>query len=272
MKKNIFILSMLCLSLFANAQLIKNDFLKSYDIGENLEKGIYTFKNEEGKIKKAWMAKPGNAQPSFNTKTIAPLTYEGYVESGKNVAFEVEKSDGAHTLGYSLTNTKEYNSGSFYLATMINVSQEGFNVNNANSINCMIGFDIRFTLEVTRGVLGATNNGAEPGYFRFGVASRHHDPSNTVVELSNESYEFGKTHLAVLKYDFVDSKISIFINPKINEAEPLPTAEVIMPDSDKKGLAGRGIRAISIKQDGRRSFKLGGLRFAKTWSDAIGFN
>jgi len=266
--------SLFCLCTFiANAQLIKNDFLSGYSLGEGLETATYTSLAEASEtLQDEWMAKFGNSGGS-NSKIIAPLTYTGYAESGIDFAFEVEKaSSGSRTFGYSLTDENIYNSGSYYLALMININ-ENLGVSSTDRTRNMIGFNTLFTLDVTRVVLSVTKGGAEDGKFRFGIGERHSTAKGTYpMQWSSDSYTFNQTYLAVLKYDFSTQKASLFINPIISETEPTPLVEITITESAATSIADRGIRAICLEQSNVESRKIGGLRFAKSWAAAVGFD
>jgi hypothetical protein len=259
----------------AEPPLIKNDFLSGYNIGDFLEQGSYTSESESEEtlqqFRQAWLAKYGNDPAAFSTKIIAPLSYSGYVESGKNTAFEAPKlASGDHRFGYSLTDRAEYNYGAYYLAFMVNVNSD-LNINSASTLRAIIGTGTRYTFQYDiRGVmLGVTKGGAQSGKFRFGVGTRH---NNANMTLSSGSYNFNETYLIVLKYDMETGEASLFVNPSIGETAPAPIASVTAANEDMLATAERGIRAIYVVQDPYKSEKIGGIRFANTWADAIGWD
>jgi len=249
----------------------KNDFLSGYSLGDGLEKATYLTTNEtEADFKEIWMAKYGNSGGS-NPRIIAPLIYDGYIESGVDFAFEVKKaSSGARTFGYPLINNSSYNYGTYYLAFMININND-LGINTTDRTRNMIGFSTKFTLDLARVVLSVTKGGAKSGSFKFGIGEKHATSASTYpIQWSSGDYNFGQTYLAVLKYDFSTRKASLFINPVIDETEPQPLLEIAITEDVAIGIAERGIRGISLEQSTVDSRKIGGIRFAKNWVAAIG--
>jgi hypothetical protein len=84
----------------------------------------------------------------------------------------------------------------------------------------------------------------------------------------------GQTHLVVLKYDFSTGYVSLFVNPDVGNPEP---ATPLVKDNTISGSTAEpvpvtSIRGIAIRENGANQpvgLKIGGIRVATTWDDAV---
>lgn len=262
--KKIFTLAAACLALtVANAQLPKSDFLTGYTVGQTLEKGTYddTAQGDANPIKINQWNRSGKADAN-NTSgaspvTVAPLTYEGYSESGKDVAVELLKleSGQGRTTIYSLSNNNnDFGAGTYYLAFM-------FNVSTAGSSNEFLAFDGNYTGNGQRARFGVKKVDDET--YELGVGDSG-APSTFIAQKLN----YNQTYLAVLKITIDGAGLgqcALFLNPTL-ASEPA-TADLT---TNITGTALKSIRGITIRQRSTLAAHLGGFRFAANWADVIG--
>ena len=257
----LFILTVFSLINYAYAQLI-NDFMNGISIGNSIETYTYTDKKDAIVANKWHLVNyDGLRTDGASPKAVMPLIYTGYVESGKSNAFELPKLTGTNDsrqTGYPLTNTTTYKTGRYYLAFMVNVAEVTTGTGNA-----FIMFNASHASAYKRMAVYVRNTG---GKAQFGLAQTD---TGTDLTWITATYDFGATHLLVLKYDFSTSKGALFVNPTIQAAEPTADVTVTNTLADWDTY---GIRAITVRQRTTHSQKIGGLRFAKTWANVLGIN
>lgn len=202
----------------------------------------------------SWSARSGRTNPII----VAPLVYDGYIESGESNSFNLLRlSTGARLTGYSLTDDDTYEEGTYYLAFMIKVGDNTI----AGDHVPVIMLDGTHTMDYQRiGVCVKANGGASSTAFTFGLTERDaFGPSHYTAK----EYSFGTTYLLVLKYNMLTGQADLFINPKLTEGEPA-TSDATVTNNNLES-----IRSIVVRQRTNHSCILGGLRFAKTWMSAI---
>lgn len=255
------ILTVFGLTIKANAQLIKNDFMDGIAIGEIIEKGMYDRKNSSIKINQWNLSAFYDKIDGYSPEAVAALYYPGYIESKKSNAVKLKflrEGNGSCHTGYSLTNKSEYNSGAYYLAFMINVAP---NTIGGDRIGGFLMFNGTHTSDYKKIVCSLKK--ADDRHFFFGLA----DKDLVQASFSPKFYEFEKTYLVVMKYDFTTKKASLYINPSIVEKEPQADITITVDD---QLLQRNGIRAITLRQRSSYDCTLGGLRFASSWKSAVG--
>ncbi|MDR0232395.1 MAG: hypothetical protein LBI82_09795 [Dysgonamonadaceae bacterium] len=265
MKKIVLVMIMCAGVLFANAQLIKRDFLAGYNIGQNLEKGFYATTTSPTPLLNQWNGTTADASAGTVSPTIAaPLTYVGYVESGKDYAAQTTllASSTTRTSGYSLANSSLYNSGCYYLAFMVNFSQI-----NTSNFSDFFSLDQNFFSNARRNVIYITK-GSDANKFKVAIAVSTSSAPNVADYEDAPEYNIGETYLFVFKQDFDNKTAKLFINPVIANEEPVSATLSI--DVTTGGINSNGIRAINIRQRATYEARFGGFRFAKTWEDALG--
>ena len=145
MKRILFAIFMCMGIVFANAQLIKNDFLNGYSVGDVLEIGTYSLGTSSDTPRlNQWSGAANQTAGTVSPLIVAPLTYSGYAESGKDFAAQLAllASGASRTSGYTLASNSTYGSsgGSYYLAFMVNFSQ----VTSSTALTDFFAFDQTF--------------------------------------------------------------------------------------------------------------------------------
>jgi len=256
MKKHLILITLLLSTYALNAQLIKNDFLSGYNVGDEIEKAKY----KEGKpgnwdpIKKdQWnLTRDPKSWGGVNPKAVNALIYSGYAESGKDVAMELPLLEqGSRSTVYSLTRGDEYSDGTYYLAFMINIDL----VKKAPIE--FLSFDADFSGATQRVRLAI--KGVSEKSFQIGL-----NGSNKTEDIvfSDNTCDFGTTYLIVLKAKIDENGngvCQLFLNPDSKKKEPVSTIT-----TELKGL--KSIKGITVRQR-NNSFggQVGGFRFTKSW-------
>lgn len=267
------VLSIICgFAMQANiqAQLIKNDFMDGISVGAPIESATYSTQSDPIEVNKWHVASFLNMQGA-SPLAVSPLTYEGYAESGKSNAFEMlmltEAGNSTSRLtGYSLTDKGTYKSGVYYVAFMLNVSSTMWTGHaNAKAFFMLNGSHTSAFKRVACYV-----NKVNTTKLQLGLLETDTDFSatNSEVIFTAKEVDFGQTHLVVLKYDFSTKRADLFLNPTLQETEP---ASDVFIENVSEDFNTAGIRAITVRQRRNTSQKIGGIRFAKTWADAIGY-
>lgn len=261
MKKIFLLASSLCFGILtANAQLIKNDFFAAYSVGDNIEKYEYSegVSGSRDAIKEnQWnLTRITNSRSGVSPKAIAPLIYQGYIESGKNVAIEIPKlDDGNRSTVYSLVSKNEYGPGTYYLAFMVNVDFV-----KRTPIE-FFSFDADYAGSTQRVRFAVKGKSSKSYQMALNGSNKIED-----VVIADPVHQFGETCLVVIKTVFNaegEGNCYLFINPDVNAAEPTPSISTPLT-----GL--KAIRGITVRQRNSSSIaaKIGGIRFSKSW-DAI---
>lgn len=274
MKKILLTAGLVCAGfMVANAQLIKDDFLAGYGIGTDLEKGQYanTTQGEGTPIMVDQWNRSGkdnaNDQSGENPQTVPALSYDGYVGSDKDVAIALAKLEtGGRTTIYSLASDNTYGAGTYYVSFLINVTAA-----SPTSGQEFFALDGNYTGNAQRARFGVKRTDAEATTYMIGLG----DGSAPAANAFSGSFDFGTTYLAVMKVELTDDgtglgtgggTTSVFINPDVNATEPA-TAFATSPIT---GTALKAIRGLVVRQRSTIEAEIGGFRFAKTWSDALG--
>ena len=263
MKKLILLIAICTAALAVNAQVLKRDFLAGYTVNANLEKGAYsnTTQGEGTPIMiNQWnfSGKTGaNDQSGANPKTVDPLYYTAYVESGENVAIELIKLEtGGRTSIYSLSNDNTYGAGTYYLSFMINISMASL-----TSTVDFVSFDGNYTGNAQRARL--TIKGIDETTFQLGMGD-----AGVATTFSPKNLSIGQTHLVVIKVT-IDGEGTgnswLYINPSISNAEPTVDATTSIT-----GTALKSIRGIVIRQRSSYGGHVGGFRLASSWAGVLG--
>lgn len=278
MKKILLSVCMCCAVAFsANAQIVKNDFLAGYSIGDDLEKGAYTgtTQGDDNPImQNQWnlSGKTGNSdQGGTNPKVVAPLVYAGYAESGKDVAVDLLKTESGQnrTTIYSLMPDYTYGAGTYYVAFMFNASTA-----STTSGNEFFALDGNYTANGQRARFGIKGiDTEEKNTYMIGLG----DSGTPAASAFSGVFNFGETYLAVLKVVLNESgsnpgqgdgtgTVWAFINPDVAGAEPATAFSSL----GITGTALKSIRGLTIRQRSTQAVQVGGFRFSDTWEGALG--
>lgn len=246
------------------AQLIKNDFMSGTNIGDPIESVTYDNKKSPIKANQWHVAAYPEKVDGDSPIAVAPLEYAGYIDSGKDNALELRmlsEHNGSRQTGYSLTNKRDYASGTYYLSFLINVSPAMWA--GDKYARGFIMFNGTHTSDFKRVVCFVKK--VDSGNFVLGLGEK--DTDTETVAYSSKLYPLGKTHLVVMKCNIDNNQAELFVNPKIAKKEPRPDASIEITTPFYKE---HGIRAITLRQRSAHSEKIGGIRFAKTWEAAVG--
>ena len=267
MKKIVLTMAMCASVMFASAQLIKNDFLAGYSSGQSLEKGAYAGTDQpttEIKVNQ-WnlSGKTGandQSTDSSSPEVVASLTYDGYVDSDKDVAIDLLKlPTGGRTSVYSMANDDTYGAGTYYLAFMFNVT-----VASPTTGHEFLALDGNFTGNAQRARFGVKGI-AETENYQIGISGSASAPSTFSGE-----FAYGTTYLAVMKVVLVGDgtgTATLYLNPSLTGAESAATAFATVAI---EGTALKSIRGLALRQRSTLAAQLGGFRLASSWELALG--
>lgn len=266
--------------LMVNAQdLPKIDFLAGYSVGQDLDKGEYANTTQttdpEGvsAIKENQWTLTGKAADKTSTIEQATIVSSSidYATSGyaggdnNNLAIQLNKlTTGTRLSIYSLadatSNTPTYDEGAYYAAFMF--KPEVISSGNGADFFMFCG---NYTGDQQRGRV-FVRNGSEGTKFIFGL-SEQSAPTNTSVPVTGDLDKTG-SYLLVLKYDFTNSKITLFVDPAIAANEPAAGANVLTVSTTNLS----SIRGIAVRERNSFSAEIGGIRFSDNWVEAVGYD
>lgn len=258
MKKAMFIAALAAVALSGNAQVLKSNLLDGYKEGDALEKLVYDDYRAAIQADTWCGAFTNKPNESISGPTIGKeLTYEGYAEKGPSIriGFFDEGVKGSRFTVYSLTNKNTYSKGTLYLSALAEFSD----VNSGNLCEFLglnpnhVGGDIQ-----NRGSIYVGRQGSDQ--IRFAV---------TLMKLRTEvakGYDYDRPHLLVLKLDYTNNQVSLFVDPKLGDTEPTPDAVVSGDDSNQLKA---GIRAISIRARHECNGYIGNLRLSDSWAGVV---
>lgn len=274
MKKILLSVCMCAAVLTANAQFVKNDFLSGYSAGENLQKYAYSLADSAIATRNPQLGQwnltvktteHSDASPVISTEK---LTYDGYIDSGKEFAVNLSKVSGTRVTGYSMIDDNTYSVGAYYTAFLLKPTLVGSgNTGNGQDFFTLDGNTFinnqRGRLFIRRG----PNDGSSNRTFSIGLSESSSTPTWDSAEFPVGS----TTIIIVMKYDFTGSKVSLFINPDLSktEAENTPVLSYDVSNGIKESA---GIRSLVVKQRSSNEVLLGGIRFSDSWEDVLGQN
>ena len=255
MKKTIIAAAMmLAVAISANAQIVKKDILNGYKPGDSLEKTVYTDK-ETPISADTWCggytSKPieGATSPVIGE----PLVYEGYAEKGPSIVlgsgFEGEVK-GKRISVYSLTDGKEYRTGTLYLSFLVDFSRIG-----SKKMSQFVGFCSSFNGGGNRGTVYVKRDESDKNTFYWGVRL-----AEEIAEWS-QPFEMNRTYLVVLKLDFNNQCASIFVDPDLSAAEPEANLTAKAVEKELK----HAIRGFNLRNGNSYDGNLGNFRMTQSW-------
>jgi len=247
----------------SQAQLIKRDFLAGYVPTNVLEKGAYSSTTQDATnpiMINQWnlAGKTGtNDQSGVNPLVTDPLSYTGYIDSGKDVSIDMLKlASGGRTSIYSLASDNTYAAGTYYLALMINLSSA------TTTAADFVSFDGNYTGNAQRSRI--TVKGVDATTFQLGMGD-----AGVATAFGSTALNFGQTYLAVVKFTVVGDGTGtcwLFINPDVSLGEPTTA----FATSAITGTAVKVIRGLVIRQRSTLAGQVGGFRLASSWSSVLG--
>lgn len=252
MKKIVLTCAMTVFALAAYAQNVTRDVLNGYKEGDKLEKSVYS---KEDPIQQnvwcgAFSAKPNGApSPTIGKE----LVYEGYHEKGPSINFGgFEK--GARFSVYSLTDGKKNGRGTLYLACLVNFSKLGL-----GGMADFLGVSPSFKGGSNRASIYVAREGGDRIRFGASLLKMRADTEMT--------YEYNKTHLLVLKLDYSNQKVLLFVNPELGAAEP-EKADVVVEGTEGTQLK-HAIRGIAFRNRANYVGNIGNFRWTNNWAGII---
>ena len=242
MKKVFVSMALAVLALGSQAQVLKNDLLKGYKVGDTLEKTVYDDKRAPINVDTWCGAFTTTSVEGVVSPTVGKaLTYDGYSEAGSSINFGFPQGvKGSRVSVYSLVESgKVYSKGTYYLACLVNFAKVGSS-------------NLADILAASASYVGGGNRGQV----------------YLILEGNDKImvYDYNTTHLLVLKVDYDKNEVSLFVDPDLNQNEP--KADVVV--AGEEGALKAGLKAISFRN--RSGFKgnIGNFRFARDWAGAIG--
>lgn len=259
MKRLSFIAVTLATALFANAQVLKTDFLKGYKVGDKVEKNTYQSPTDPINAD-SWNGAFDQRRTDEMPSPVVTngLEYKGYPV--EDMAVDLSKFPreikGSMICSYSLTDNKQlYRRDSYYLAFLANIKGA------SGGFGELLGFDVSYVGNGGRGKL-YVKRGDERGKFVVNVGARRAGEN-----VQTPAFDFNKTHLFVLKMDFAAKTVSVFIDPELSKTEPKPLLTVAQQND---GEIRNAIRGIYLRHYRTIPAIVGSFRFANTWAAAIG--
>lgn len=256
MKKVVMTFAVAALTLAAQAQILKNNFLADYKEGDKLEKSVY---KEKGApiVQDAWSGAFASKVTEEPNPVIGPeLTYEGYAEKGPSITFGGYASGekGARFSVYSLTDGKQYGRGTLYLSFLVNFSKLG-----ANGMADFLGVSAAYVGGGNRANVYVAREGSDR--IRFGTSLLKARAETT------EAYDYDKTHLIVLKLDYDNQKVSLFVDPSLTADEPIEASCVAEGDADN--VLKHAIRSIAFRNRSGFIGQIGNFRWCNSWAGVV---
>lgn len=235
------------------SQILHQGFLNGYNVGETLERHVYTEKKESGKLNTwagAFSSKP-NEMPS--PKVTDGLTFSGYNESGCAIQLGMpDGMKGKRFSTYTMTEGKEFSKGVLYLSCLIKIDKIG--------------------VKTPHDILGLSPN-VTGGSNRASILVRRSAESSKILHIGcslqkdngeiGKTFELGKTYLVVLKLDYVNQCSAIWVNPNLSAGETEP--DLVVNNSAENPVKS-AIRGISLRNRNGLEGSIGGLRLTRDWA------
>lgn len=256
MKKVVFILTLVAWALTGHAQILKNNFLEGYKEGDKLEKSVYNAKDDPI-APYTWCGAFSSKPNEVPSPTIGKeLSYEGYAEKGPsiNIGSFPAGTKGARFSVYSLTDGKKYGRGTLYLSCLVNFSKLG-----SSGMTDFLGVSPGYVGGGNRANIYVAREGSDK--IRFGTSLIR------VKAETTKNYDYDKTHLLVLKLDYDNQKVSLFVDPETNAEEPAEAACVAEGDADN--VLKHAIRSVSFRNRSGFVGNVGNFRWCNNWSGIV---
>lgn len=239
-----------------NAQVLKQNLLNGYAVGDTLEKGVYTSKEDEP-IADTWYGAFTSKEES--AALPAPVVTDGisvpgYPEQGPAIAlgFAGGEKGSRHTC-YSLGDNKK--KGVYYLSAVVRMDKVG---NTGDSE--LFGLTPSRTGGAGKVRAMIVRDEANKSVMHWGVSLG----KNTVM--CPKDFAVGETVLVVLKVDYTADKVSLFINPDLSVPE---SEALVSASSDAENVLSKWpIRCLTLRNRNAYKGAIGGFRLTNSW-DAI---
>lgn len=256
MKKLVFTAALAFIALGSQAQVLKSNFLNGYKEGDKLEKSVYTEKKAPIEMD-TWCGAFSSKPNQFASPVIGKeLTYEGYAEKGPSISFGGFEAGqkGARFSVYSISDGKEYGRGTLYLSCLVNFSKLG-----GSGLADFVGMSPAYVGGGNRSNIYVAREGSDQ--IRFGIS---------LLKLRGETtmaYDYDKTHLLILKLDYDNQTVQLFVDPKLGAQEP--TEADCTVNGDDANVLKHAIRAISFRNRSGYIGNVGNFRLSNSWDGVI---
>lgn len=240
-------------SMVLNAQVVKQNMLAGYAVGDMLEKGAYTDKEDapqEGVWMGAFTSKEESAALPSPTITEG-LTYPGYDEQGPAIALGFPNGEkGSRHSCCALGDNKK--KGVYYLSALVHMDKVG---NTGDSE--LFGLTPSRTGGAGKVRAMIVRDAENKKVMHWGVSLG----KNTVM--SDKAFAVGETVLVVLKVDYTTGNVSLFVNPDLSTAEP--EALVTATSDEENVLSKWPIRTLSLRNRNAYEGAIGSFRLSNAW-------
>ena len=81
------------------------------------------------------------------------------------------------------------------------------------------------------------------------------------------AYDYDKTHLLVLKLDYANQKVSLFVDPELSAEEPAEAS--CIAEGDAENVLKHAIRALSFRNRSGFIGNVGNFRWCNSWAGII---
>lgn len=252
MKKLFIAIFTVAASVSANAQIIKSNLLKDAKEGAPIETGVYGAKDDAARLDAwsgAFVSKPTAVESPV---VVAPLSYPGYNEGGPAIKLGTPKGvKGTRFSVYTIGTKKEYSKGALYLSCLVNFARVG-----GDNWTDVLGLSANATGASNRAAIKVKKQGNDGILFATNV--------NKAVAECPTVFDYDKTHLVVLKLDYANQKVSLFVDPKAGADEPAE-ADVVA-SGDEENVLKHAIRSISLRNRSGHDGAVGSIRLARSWA------
>ena len=253
--KKMMIAATLMASMVLNAQVVKQNLLSGYAVGDVLEKGAYTDKEDapkEGVWMGAFTSKEESAALPSPVITEG-LTYAGYNEQGPAIqlGFANGEKGSRHSCCALGDNKKK---GVYYLSAVVRMNKVG---NTGDSE--LFGLTPARTGGAGKVRAMIVRDEENKKVMRWGASL------GKKVVMCPQAYAVGETVLVVLKVDYSANSVSLFVNPNLGAAEP--EALVSISSDAENELSKWPIRTLSLRNRNAYQGAIGSFRLTNSWEE-----
>jgi len=272
MKKLLLSACVLCLGFAtANAQLVQDDFMSGLNIGDNAEAYEYQLADSAIATRNPKVGQWNRTikttdQGGSSPKVVAPLTYSGYVDSGKDNAMALIKSTTTRVSGYVMVDDNSYSTETYYTAFLVKPTLVGSGyTGDGQDFFCLDGHTFvnnqRARIFIKRGPTDSSSNRT----FTIGLSE---SGASGAFLYDDVEFPIGTTVLVVLAYSYENGKVALYVNPDPAKTEAEQSTPLSYNISN--GIsASNGIRTLAVKQRSNFEVEIGHFRFAKSWSSTL---
>ena len=241
-------------SLYGFAQISMTRFMDRIAVGEPVEKGQYSSRNDTP-VLGCWMGAVNTTPVKGSHSPLAgePLSWTGYGERDKSIELGSSFVPGVHgqrPLCYGFQ--RNITTGNLYLSFITD-----FDLVRNRKYWTAVGFSNQ-VWGVQHWCCAVFYPAGNDG-MSYNVGIRLLGGHMVVDRI----FKTGQKHLIVLKYDMTSCMLSIFIDPDLSKPEPLPDEKVCADiDGPNNIVSGLYIRDVSDNAG-----QIGSFRVSRVWED-----